>query len=111
MKNYIIHRAGEERELGAVTVTVHDVGKQFWLDPKRSQALRNHSPDGFEFGYGGSGPSQLALGILLDFTDSPQQAMRWYQEFKWQFIGGVKHPGGTILGNDIADWLRKMEAK
>lgn len=38
---------------------------------KRVQALLEniglHSPDGFEMGYGGSGPSDLALTILLDF--------------------------------------------
>jgi len=29
--------------------------------------LWNHSPDGFEWGYGGSGPAQLALAIYQDF--------------------------------------------
>jgi hypothetical protein len=36
----------------------------------RDYALENiglHSPDGFEIGYGGSGPSDLALTILCDF--------------------------------------------
>lgn len=28
--------------------------------------LRNHSPTGAEWGYGGSGPAQLALAILSD---------------------------------------------
>ena len=28
--------------------------------------IRNHSPTGFEWGYGGSGPAQLALAILAD---------------------------------------------
>ena len=28
-----------------------------WLAPGPSQAIRNHSPDGFAWGYGGSGPS------------------------------------------------------
>lgn len=35
------------------------------LDPKPSQKVFNHSPDGFNWGYGGSGPSQLSLAILL----------------------------------------------
>ena len=38
------------------------------LDPKPSQKIRNHSPDGFEWGYGGSGPAQLALALLLDYV-------------------------------------------
>ena len=29
--------------------------------------IRNHSPSGFNWGYGGSGPAQLALAILADF--------------------------------------------
>lgn len=34
------------------------------LDPRAD--LMNHSPAGFEYGYGGSGPAQLALAILAD---------------------------------------------
>lgn len=33
--------------------------------------VRNHSPDGFNWGYGGSGPSQLALAILIDHLPTP----------------------------------------
>ena len=36
------------------------------LDPKPSQKIWNYSPTGFEWGYGGSGPSQLALALSLD---------------------------------------------
>lgn len=32
------------------------------LDPRFD--LMRHSPDGFEYGYGGSGPAQLALALL-----------------------------------------------
>ena len=38
------------------------------LDPKPSQKIWNHSPTGFEWGYGGSGPAQLALALLLDYV-------------------------------------------
>lgn len=39
-----------------------DANRQVWLDgelldPKPSQKVYNHSPDGFNWGYGGSGPS------------------------------------------------------
>ena len=36
--------------------------------------LQNHSPDGFEWGYGGSGPSQLALAILADCLGDDERA-------------------------------------
>lgn len=55
--------------------------------------LRNHSPDGFEWGYFGSGPSQLALAILADHfryalgsDDADELALRYYQRFKEQVI-------------------------
>ena len=55
------------------------------LKPKRSQAVYNHSPDGFNWGYGGSGPAQLALAILLEIT-SNEEALRLHQELKWHYI-------------------------
>jgi uncharacterized protein (DUF2249 family) len=52
--------------------------------PQR-QDLRNHSPDGFSWGYGGSGCAQLALALLADLTDD-DIAARYYQDFKWVFV-------------------------
>lgn len=52
------------------------------LDPIRSQGIRNHSPDGFNWGYCGSGPAQLALAIMLELTGTPGN----YQEFKYDVI-------------------------
>lgn len=58
-----------------------------WLDgkelkPERSQKKINHSPDGFAWGYGGSGAAQLALAILLELTGEVGD----YQTFKWNVI-------------------------
>lgn len=56
-----------------------------YLDPAPSQKLYNHSPDGFNWGYGGSGPAQLALAILLKLYDK-RTALDFYQSFKWDII-------------------------
>ena len=57
--------------------------------------LRNHSPTGFEWGYSGSGPAQLALAILADHfqhglgrnaADADGLALRHYQQFKVDVI-------------------------
>jgi len=61
--------------------------KEIWLDGEYldsapSQKVRNHSPDGFNWGYGGSGPSQLSLAIVLKLTGKSDG----YQEFKWDVI-------------------------
>jgi hypothetical protein len=55
------------------------------LDPKPSQAIMNHSPDGFNWGYGGSGPAQLAMAILLRLTGT----IVGYQDFKWNVIAKI----------------------
>lgn len=59
--------------------------------------VRNHSPDGFEWGYGGSGPAQLALAILCDLIGEEQATERGlYQKFKANVIAGLK-TGSWIL--------------
>jgi hypothetical protein len=110
MKAYRINRAGAPREMGAVTVDVETLEGRYRLEPTHSQVIRNYSPDGFEFGYTGAGPSQLALAILLDFTDNITVALRWHQEFKWDFLARLEHPGGLVRGRDIDGWLKAKEA-
>jgi len=61
--------------------------RRVWLDGKElfpgpSQKVWNHSPDGFNWGYGGSGPAQLALALVLKLTGKKDG----YQIFKWNFI-------------------------
>jgi hypothetical protein len=60
------------------------------LSPRRD--LRNHSPTGFQWGYGGSGPAQLALAILADHLGDDERALALYQEFKRSVI--AKLPEG-----------------
>jgi hypothetical protein len=77
------------------------------LSPRRSQALRNHSPTGFAWGYGGSGPSQLALAILLEVT-SESNALRLYQDFKWDHVSTWPwEPYEQTIDIDIGAWLRE----
>jgi hypothetical protein len=62
------------------------------LDPERSLKARNHSPDGFNWGYGGSGPAQLALAIMLELTGD----YTGYQAFKENVISRLP------LGRDFS---------
>jgi hypothetical protein len=55
------------------------------LDPKPSQEYRNHSPDGFNWGYAGSGPAQLALAIMLKLTGK----FDGYQDLKFKTIAAI----------------------
>lgn len=48
--------------------------------------LVNHSPTGFEWGYGGSGPAQLALALIAHATCDDARALRLHQSFKRAFV-------------------------
>ena len=73
------------------------------LEPGRSQQIWNHSPAGFAWGYGGSGPAQLALAILLTRT-SETQAVELHQEFKWQMVAAL--PQGDFESDmDVDGWI------
>lgn len=65
---------------------------------------RNHSPAGFEWGYGGSGPSQLALAILIDLIGEAG-ALSLYQDFKFHFIANLPHYEWEINESEIREWL------
>lgn len=86
--------------------------------------VKEHSPDGFEWGYGGSGPADLALNIVevvLRQTgyDGPITKIMWngdqcfsaayqmHQEFKWEFITSMPEEGGSIPMRDIREWIEQ----
>jgi len=66
---------------------------------------RLHSPTGFAWGYGGSGPADLALNILLLFVDK-ETAYQLHQKFKRDFISTMPFEGGVIKRDDILSWLK-----
>lgn len=67
-----------------------------------------HSPDGYEWGYGGSGPADLALNTLLAAARlgylSQEEARAWYQEFKWAHLARMPLAGGNVPLGDIITW-------
>lgn len=78
--------------------------------------VAHHSPDGFGYGYGGSGPADLARSILVDFFGlhaAPDRLPVAYQRFKWQFIASADRRASSfeISGSAIAAWVcREREA-
>ncbi len=76
------------------------------LGLKRSLKVWNHSPAGFEWGYGGSGPAQLALALLLDVTGDRSVALANYQDFKWQVVANFDRKGWELPASAIRDWLK-----
>lgn len=72
--------------------------------------LANHSPDGYEWGYEGSGPSQLALAICADVLDDDLKALRLYQLFKRDVIAALPREGFTIVDDWILGMLRLYDS-
>ena len=77
------------------------------LSPARSQAIWNHSPDGFAFGYGGSGPAQLALALLLEFGLDDDVAQKHHQDFKWAVIAKLPREDFEIDGEVVEAWIKE----
>jgi len=79
--------------------------------------IRNHSPTGFAWGYGGSGPAQLSLAILVDhFRSRVSNAgtVKWlagelYQTFKFSVISSLPQgQGWAMTDQDISSSLCKI---
>ena len=117
---YILSR-GPKGE--AVCVVADDASQQrFQLQPDNSLNLYKHSPDGFEWGYAGSGPAQLALAIMLDYftrtfpgDNSPHFCGAWalnlYQQFKRAFIQNMPRQGGVITQEQIEAFVNSEAHK
>jgi Family of unknown function (DUF6166) len=75
------------------------------LTPERSLALWNHSPTGFECGYAGSGPAQLALAILLAAGVEDARAVRLHQRFKFAHVQHWHAPFALTI--DVPEWIAR----
>lgn len=64
-----------------------------------------HSPDGFQIGYGGSGPADTALSILNDCLGK-EQANVLYQSFKWDLVAGWQEEF-SITEMKIKEWAKE----
>lgn len=73
---------------------------------------RNHSPTGFSWGYGGSGPAQLALALLVDFLGDEKQAEALYQHFKSRVIARLPMTEPwTLTAAQVAEHLDAIRSE
>ena len=71
--------------------------------------LSNHSPAGFAWGYGGSGPAQLALALLADALGDDEAALRYHQDFKFRVIGRLEqNKPWTLTEQQIRDQFNSL---
>jgi len=69
-----------------------------------SLTFAKRSPTGFNWGYQGSGPSQLALALLLEIEIAPYYAMMFYQRFKSRFVSSWPDTW-SIAEDDLVLWI------
>lgn len=83
--------------------------------------VQQHSPTGFEIGYAGSGPADLALNALAALFPASKEsrqvecfvgrvgytAWRLHQPFKIAFLATADRAEGRIAWAEINDWLRQ----
>lgn len=66
--------------------------------------LPSHSPDGFQAGYNGSGPAQLAAALLYDAFDA-EIANEHYQQYKADVIAQIDTDTWLISEGEIKEWI------
>lgn len=82
--------------------------------------VAHHSPSGYEWGYGGSGPADLALNIIeaalvamghngrrVDCWRGDCFRLSWalHQNFKRKFLEGLPRDGGVIYWPALHTWI------
>jgi hypothetical protein len=56
----------------------------------QARELRDHSTTGFAWGYGGSGPAQLALAMLYEATGNQDFSLCLYQDLKFTVVSKLE---------------------
>lgn len=64
----------------------------------------SHSPDGFQVGYTGSGPAQLAFALLYDVTDDLDRTYDLYRRFKNDVVADLDDDW-ALSEEFIEDWV------
>lgn len=100
---------GTRRADGGTHVTRFMAGRGEPLNARLD--LRNHSPTGFEWGYGGSGPAQLALALCCDALGDDARALASYQRFKFGVVAALPKAGWTLTRAEIVSAVEEIEAQ
>ena len=98
----------EGRNKYHVYKSIYPDGKKERLPIEPSQQIRDYS---YEFSWAGlgSGPSQLALALLLDATLDPDTAWDYHTEFK-QVVVSSWGEKWVLFRHSILNWLKNIQA-
>jgi len=83
--------------------TMNSPGVEVTVNGKPLKHRVYHSPTGFEWGYLGSGPADLALSILWNFLGKEPSRIL-YMDFKTRFVARWKDKW-EITSLEIQSWI------
>ena len=99
---------GRRTAAGAVVEAQAPGGAWYVLDPRFD--LRNHSPNGFEWGYAGSGPAQLALALAATRLPEPE-GLAVYQSVKRALVLHFGLDQWQLEGARLDELLAELRAE
>ena len=95
---------GSRDSRGNARIIKSDGSDKSLLDERLDWA--NHSPGGMEWGYYGSGPTQLAIAMLGAVADRTV-ALNHYYEFKTEVVARFPRSGWQMSVEEIRRWLNQ----
>jgi len=103
---------GRPVDIGELMARKHDLLDRIEAAKYPTQKLLKHhqihSPDGFEWGYAGNGPADLAHAILTDYLGTqPPDLIRF--AFRDQIVAGLPHDRFLLRQDQIEVWMQTNE--
>lgn len=102
---------GTKEEIGPCEVLIKEEYPNGASINHALEHVERHSPDGFQWGYAGSGPADLALAILTDYcsrmrinSENIDLIEGYYQKFKEDFIASSPDEL-NITSEQIEEWI------
>ena len=102
-KTFVGVRDGGDRRVYVLN-DLNGVTQMYRFDATCSLGIWDHSPDGFNWGYGGSAPKQLALALLLEVTGCSDCATEYGAQFKEQIVAKLEDDW-ALERDAIWEWL------
>lgn len=96
-RRILVHRQGDR----VYAFHARHNGKKF-VDIQPVKHVVRHSPDGFQFGYAGSGPHDLSLSILVAVLGEPAEA--YYNAFTRDVVSQQTKDSWGVSAQQVWDW-------
>jgi hypothetical protein len=101
--------AGDDPVTLRCTVRVIDESAELDYELPLRLDIRNKSPTGFEWGYDGSGPAQLALALVADVLRDDRDLPGVYQRVKRGLVNRFPKDGWTLTELELLEAIAQAK--